>query len=98
MAERQRLEEDFKKKKKMAQKGDIKVEVLVPDKIVNSLKDDSIEGNLNQGKKNVAQAFFVDFNEVSAPVAKVPTKKRFEKGVAFTIDFNNKEDPESGDP
>lgn len=36
MAERLRLEEDFKKKKKKAQKGDFKVEVLVPEKAVNS--------------------------------------------------------------
>jgi len=36
MAERLRLEEDFKKKKKKAQKGDLKVEVLVPEKGINS--------------------------------------------------------------
>ncbi len=71
--------------------------MLVPEKAVNSRKEGSIEGVANQKKKLAGEAFFVDFNEVSAPVAKVPPKQRFEKGVAFTIDFNNKEDPESVD-
>lgn len=44
MAERLKLEEDFKKKKRMAQKGEIKVEVLVP--AVNS-QQESIDGATN---------------------------------------------------
>ena len=47
MAERLRLEEDFKKKKKMAQKGEIKVEVLVPEKAINSRQVESNEGVAN---------------------------------------------------
>lgn len=44
MAERLRLEEDFKKKKRMANKGEIKVEVLtVTEKVVNSKQDYSID-------------------------------------------------------
>ena len=70
----------------------------MPEKPNKHRKDELVELD-SQPKKKGGEAFFVELKDQDTAIKlpKAPVRQLYEKGIAFAVDFNSKEDPEQVD-